>query len=200
MNSSFFLDEPLVVPFTSGEVLVRLAQIIGTLERNSSAQLQSFQNAQTELLQAIKSGDHAATGSTLRRAQDELFGLYQSIQNDPQQCEKFGFPTADFIADEYSLGAVNVQTVTATFVLTGKQVLTSIAFERAANARFYWLHEVRHFADNPSERVEDPIIETSTPFFDRLRLAPGPRVLRIKARNLSTFALSDEFTVDVPFP
>jgi len=200
MKSSLFLDEPLIVPFTSGEVLVRLTQIIGALEHHASPQLQSFQNAKTALLQALESGDHAATGSTLRRAQEELSGLYQSIQNDPQQCEKFGFPTADFLADEYSLCPVNVQTVTATFVLTGKQVLTSIAFERAANARFYWLHEVRHFANNPSERVEDPIIESSSPFFDRLRLAPGPRVLRIKARNLSTFVLSDEFTVDVPFP
>ena len=200
--STIFIDEPAIVPFASGEVLVRLAQIIGAL--NHEAQSEPLQTAKANLLAAIESGGRGAVGSTLHAAQAELSGLYQTVKEDAEQCARLGFPVAEFVADEYSIAPIIIDSVTATFTITGKQILTSIAFERAANARFYWLHEVRHFpTHNPhqqaAERVEDPVIESSAPFFDRLRLPSGPRVLRIKSRNLSTSVLSEEFTIHVPF-
>jgi len=198
MNPALFIDEPLIVPLTAGETIVRLSQLSAALDGDISRQIESLQAARTELLNALESGDQGFVKSTLYAAQQQLASLYETIKEDEAHCVALGFPTPHFLGDEMAIAPVNVETVTATFTLTGKQILTSLSFERAANAKSYWLHEVRHFQDNPQERVEDAVIENSAPLFDRLRLPSGPRVLRIKSRNLSAWVLSDEFTIEVP--
>ncbi len=199
MNSPLFIDEPLIVPPTSGETILRLSRLIGQLDGEASRFIESLRAVRADLFNALEGGEQEAVGSTLLSAQQELWKLYQSVSEDEAQCVALGFPTVSFSRNEMAIAPVNVETVTATFTLIGKQILTSLSFERAANATSYWLHEVRHFQDNPQERVEDAVIEKSSPFFDRLRLPSGPRVLRIKSRNLSVWVLSDEFTIEVPY-
>jgi len=198
-TSSLFIDEPLIVPFTAAETIVRLSQLLAHLDGEISRQIEPLRAARNELLSAVETGDQAAIKSTLYASQQQLVALYEAVKTDEAQCVALGFPTPAFLADAYSIAPVNVESVTATFTLTGKQILTTLSFERAANARWYWLHEVSHFQDKPDERVEEAVIQNSAPLFDRLRLPSGPRVLRIKARNLSTSVLSDEFTIHVPY-
>lgn len=199
MTPSLFIDEPLIVPLTPGETLVRLSQLAAHLDGDISRQIEPLRAARTELLNALEVDDQAAVKSTLYEAQQQLASLYEAVKDDETQCTTLGFPLPRFIDDALAIAAVDVATVTATFSLTGKQILTSLSFERAANAKSYWLHEVRHFQDSPEERVEDAVIENSAPLFDRLRLPSGPRVLRIKSRNPSAFVLSEEFTIEVPY-
>lgn len=198
MTSPLFIDEPLIVPPTSGETILRLSHLIGQLDGAAGRHIEPLRAARADLLNALETADHAAVGSTLLAAQQRLWELYQAVSENQTMCAALGFPTPDFSRDEMSIAPVDTSTVTATFTLIGKQILTSISFERAANATSYWLHEVRHFQDALEERVEDAVIEKSAPLFDRLRLPSGPRVLRIKSRNLSAWVLSDEFTVNVP--
>ena len=198
MTSPLFIDEPLIVPPTTGEAVLRLSRLIGHLNGESSRHIDSLRAARTELIGALETGDQSAIGSTLLLAQQKLLNVYESVREDDAQCIALGFPTQSFMRDEMAIAPVDIETVTATFTLIGKQILTSLAFARAANATSYWLHEVRHFQDAPEERVEDAVIEKSAPLFDRLRLPSGPRVLRIKSRNLSAWVLSEEFTIDVP--
>lgn len=199
MTSTLFIDEPLIVPLTPGETIVRLSQLVAGLDGDISRQIEPLRSVRTEMLNAFEAGNEAAIKSTLLSAQQQLFALYETVKEDEAQCVALGFPTPRFIGEDLAIAPVDVQTVTSTFSLTGKQILTSLSFARAANAKSYWLHEVRHFQDNPQERVEDAVIENSAPLFDRLRLPSGPRVLRIKSRNLSAWVLSDEFTIEVPF-
>ena len=126
--------------------------------------------------------------------------IYESAKEDAAALAALGFPAPALLADEMTIEPVDVSKVNVTYTICGRQVLASISFPRAANAKFYWLHEVRHFAANPEERVEDPILESHSPLFERVRLIPGKRILRIKSRNLSTSVLSEEFTIDVPQP
>lgn len=198
MNSPLFIDEPLIVPPTAGETILRLSRLIGQLGGEASRHIEPLRAARADLLNAFEMADHEAIGSTLLAAQQRLWELYQAVSENEIECVALGFPTPGFSRDEMSIAPVDIATVTATFTLIGKQILTSLAFERAANATSYWLHEVRHFQDAPQERVEDAVIEKSSPLFDRLRLPSGPRVLRIKSRNLSAWVLSEEFTVHVP--
>lgn len=200
-----FIDEPMIVPPTIGETLETTTRVLGALSRSESGgdeitQAEVLRDLRQELLDAIESDDTAQVGSTLRAAQSELAALYENVQDNAAACAALGFPTPEFLSDLMNIGIVDVKKVVVTFTLQGKQMLTSLAFPRVANAKFYWLHEVRHFAENPDERVEDPLIQTHVPLFDRVRLAPGTRILRIKTRNVSGWAISEEFTVEVPQP
>lgn len=191
------------MPVTVGEVLVRLTETIGTLGRASlpiveAEKTLALTRAQQELLAAVGTGEPLPVQGALLAAQQQLAELYETVKEDDVARTALGFPAPELLAEPLAIEAVDVEKVCVTFSVTGKQILTSLAFPRAANAKSYWLHEVRHFKDNPSERVEDPLIESHTPLFDRVRLVPGERTLRIKARNLSTSVLSDEFTIKVP--
>jgi hypothetical protein len=196
-----FIDEPMIVPPTVGETLETTTRVLGALSRGEAVTLSAvLRELRQELLSAIESDDTAQIGSTLRAAQGELAAIYESVQDNPAACAALGFPSPEFLSDPLNVGVVDVSKVYVTFTLQEKQMLTSLAFPRAANAKFYWLHEVRHFAENPDERVEDPILQSHVPLFDRVRLAPGMRILRIKTRNLSGWEVSEEFTVEVPQP
>lgn len=200
MSTPIFIDEPLIVPYTPGEVLVRSSQVLGALSQGAHPNSASLETARQALLTALESGDQASLAQALQTAQQQLLEIYESVKEDSEVLASLGFPSAALLADEMSIEPVDVSKVNVTYTITGKQVLASISFPRAANAKFYWLHEVRHFTANPAERVEDPILESHSPLFDRVRLVPGKRILRIKSRNLSTSAMSDEFTLDVPQP
>lgn len=200
MPTPIFIDEPLIVPVTAGEVLVRSSQVLGVLATGDKARAATLQEARQALLTALESGNATALAVALQAVQQQLLEIYHAAQGDAAALSEFGFPAPELLGDEMSIGAVDVQKVSVTFTITGKQILTSLAFPRAFNAKFYWLHEVRHFVDNPAERVEDPILESHFPLFERVRLVPGTRILRIKSRNLSTSALSEEFTIEVPHP
>jgi hypothetical protein len=199
------IDEPMIVPPTVGETLETTTRILGALSRSdlgdeTPMQAEVLRDLRQELLGAVESDDAAQVRSTLRAAQSELAALYESVQDNAAACVALGFPTPEFLSDPLNVGVVDVTKVCVTFTMQEKQMLTSLAFPRAANAKFYWLHEVRHFAENPDERVEDPILQSHVPLFDRVRLAPGTRILRIKTRNLSGWEVSEEFTVEVPQP
>jgi hypothetical protein len=200
-----FIDEAMIVPPTVGETLETATRIVGALSRSElngeeEGQAAVLRDLRQELLNAVESDDAAQVGSTLRALQSELAAVYESVQDNAPACAALGLPTPEFLSDPLNVGVVDVKKVIPTFTLQGKQLLTSLAFPRAANAKFYWLHEVRYFEDNPEERVEDPILQSHVPLFDRVRLAPGTRILRIKTRNLSGWAISEEFTVEVPQP
>jgi hypothetical protein len=199
------IDEPMIVPPTVGETLETATRVLGALSRSdlgddAATQAEVLCDLRQELLGAVESDDAARVGSTLRAVQSELAALYESVQDNAVACAALGFPTPEFLSDPLNVGVVDVSKVCVTFTIQGKQMLTSLAFPRAANAKFYWLHEVRHFAENPEERVEDPLLQSHVPLFDRIRLAPGTRILRIKTRNLSGWEVSEEFTVEVPQP
>lgn len=186
-----------------GEVLVRLTEILGTLGRASlpiveSEKTLALTRAQQELLAAVGADEPLPIQSALHSAQQQLFELYESVEEDEAARATLKFPSRELLADPFKIEAVDIEKISVTFSIQGKQILTSLAFPRAANAKSYWLHEVRHFAEDPSERVEDPIIESRTPLFDRIRLIPGKRILRIKSRNPSTSILSEEFSINVP--
>lgn len=205
MISPVFIDEPIIVPVTIGEVLTRIARVLGALSRLQGAgfdseNASSLQNSRDALQAALESGDHVAIASTLEKAQVQLQETFDCHKDDARVCSALGFPTPEVLAQSDTVAPIDVATVLATFTTQGKQMLVSIAFERAENAKSYWLHEVRHFSADPSERVEDAILECHAPLFDRVRLAPGTRILRVKSRNLSTSTLSEEFTVEVPSP
>jgi hypothetical protein len=113
--------------------------------------------------------------------------------------QALGFPTGVQLSDPFALAAPDEKSVVATFTLNGKQVLTSLAFERAPGATAYWLHVVRTWEeDGETQRIEDPILESPAPLFARVRLPLGPQVLRLKSRNPSASRLSEEFTIEVP--
>lgn len=200
MSTPIFIDEPLIVPVTPGEVLVRSSQVLGALAADNTAHAIPLRTARQELLTALENGDTTATANALQAAQQQLLEIYNATREDSAALAALGFPAPQEIEDEMSIGTVDVQKVSVTHTIVGRQVLTSLAFPRAANAKFYWLHEVRHFVANPEERVEDPILESHFPLFERVRLVPGKRILRIKSRNLSTSAISEEFTIEVPQP
>lgn len=200
MSTPIFIDEPLIVPYTPGEVLVRSSQVLGVLATSKSPHSAPLQAARQTLLEALENGDQPALAQALQTAQQQLVEIYESVKEDATALAALGFPAPATLADEMAIEPVDVSKVNVTYTISGKQVLASISFPRAANAKFYWLHEVRHFVANPEERVEDPILESHSPLFDRVRLIPGKRILRIKSRNLSTSVLSEEFTIDVPQP
>ena len=203
MTSFLYSDEPIIIPVTPGEILVRLSRLIGRLNDSASdtaaAQIESLQSVRAEVLNALEGGDESAIASTLASAQKQLASFYESFQNDEARCETFGVPSPGSVAEATALASVDIETVTATFSLSGKQVLTSIAFERAAGATAYWLHIVRYWDENGvTQRVEDPVLESLAPLFPRVRLPVGKQILRLKSRNLSVSALSPEFTIEVP--
>lgn len=196
-----FIDEPMIVPPTVGETLEIATRVLGALARGEALTLASvLRELRQELLNAVESDDAAQVGSTLYAVQSELAAIYESVKDNAAACAALGFPTPEFLSDAMNVGVVDTEKVIATFTIQNKQMLTSLTFPRVANAKFYWLHEVRHFAENPDERVEDPILQSRIPLFDRVRLAPGKRILRIKTRNASGRAISEEFTIEVPQP
>jgi hypothetical protein len=200
MSTPIFIDEPLIVPVTPGEVLVRSSQVLGALFAANSPHAAALQAARQELLAALEKGTPITRANALEAAQQQLLAIYNATKEDISTLAALGFPAPAEIEDEMNIGTVDVQNISVTHTIVGKQVHTSLAFPRAANAKFYWLHEVRYFAANPEERVEDPVLESHFPLFERVRMAPGKRILRIKARNLSTSAISEEFTIEVPQP
>lgn len=205
MPTPIFIDELLIVPVTIGEALTEATRVLGVLAQQSTPvieaqQIEALQAAQHALLAAIGGDEAPARAAALQGVQQQLAGLYDAIKNDEAARAAFGFPAPEFIEAANAVEVVDVQKVSVTFTLQGRQMLTSIAFPRAAGAKAYWLHEVRHFAAKPEERVEDPILESHFPLFDRVRLAPGTRILRIKSRNPSSSAISEEFTIEVPVP
>lgn len=200
-----FIDESLIVPLTVGETLETTTRVLGALAQSALADVETshadaLRKARRALLEAVEKDDAAAVGSTLGHAQRALAELYEAVKTNAQICGALDFPTPEFLSDPMNVGIVDVEKIVVTFTLEGKQMLTSLAFPHAANANFYWLHEVRYFAENPDERVEDPILQSRLPIFDRVRLAPGKRILRIKTRNASGRAITEEFTLEVPQP
>ena len=199
-----FIDEPMIVPPTIGETLETASRVLGALALSDlpaveATKVQELRDARNALISAIEA-DSAHEGSTLREVQKALSAFYQTVQDDEVACKVLGFQTAEYLSDLMNVGIVDVEKVITTFTIQDKQMLTSLSFPRAANAKFYWLHEVRYFEEDPSERVEDPILQSRLPLFDRVRLAPGKRILRIKTRNASGRAITKEFVVEVPQP
>ncbi|MDF2441776.1 MAG: hypothetical protein JWN98_2760 [Abditibacteriota bacterium] len=100
------IDEPLVIPFSPGAALVRLAQIEGVLQRHSDIARafsseatsrgsfeasdqandraetlelgHSLQEARQNLMQAIISGEHAVVATTFAAAQQRLLTCYEA--------------------------------------------------------------------------------------------------------------------------
>ncbi len=200
MSTPIFIDEPLIVPVTPGEILVRSSQVLGGLPESNAAHTAPLQAARQELLIALEKGDATATANTLQTAQQLLLEIYEANREDTSTLAALGFPAPSEIEDEMSIGTVDIRQISVTHTIVGRQVHTSLAFPRAANAKFYWLHEVRYFVDNPEERVEDPLVQSQFPLFQRVRFIPGKKILRIRSRNLSTSAITEEFTIEVPHP
>lgn len=200
------IDEPLVVPLSPGDALVRLAQVAGALERHphivrslpddTARQLQHDRDA---LLQAVGSADRAAVGSALRNAQNRLRRLYETVCQpglwDEEQTgavyRALGFPDPL----KSAVQAVDAASERATFSCPQRQVLTALSFEAAPGAVGYRLREIIEIA---GEEVEDQLVTSDAPLFRRLRLAVGPHRLRIESRDASSIALSDEFQIEVP--
>jgi hypothetical protein len=198
------IDEPLIVPFSPGEALVRLAQVRGAVASDEELASQThivstLHEVHAHLISALADGDAALTARAFANAQDALQLLYREVENDAARAQALGFPAKEQLADAFAIAPPDEKTVLTTFTLGGKQVLTSVAFARAAGATAYWLHVVRYWEeDGETQRIEDPILESPVPLFPRVRLPVGKQTLRLKSRNPSVSALSPEFTIEVP--
>lgn len=203
MNNNF-LDEPLIVPTSPAEALTRLLLVRGILERDAQLAKElnvedAIHTAQASLTAALVSGVASQIQGALAQSQDALSTLFAQLHEDNARLLALGFPTQEQLRDPFALATPNAQSVLSTFTLNGKQVLTSLAFDRVAGATAYWLHIVRYWEnDEKAERIEDPVLESALPFFARVRLPVGTQTLRIKARNPSTSCLSEEFSIEVP--
>ncbi len=200
MSTPIFIDEPLIIPVTPGEVLVRISQVLGALAAGNAPLAAQLQAVRQELLTSLETGDASATATALQTAQELLREIYNTTKEDIPALAALGFPSPAQVEDEMWVGTVDIQKISVTHTIVGSQVHTSLSFPRAANAKSYWLHEVRYFAANPEERVEDPILQRHSPLFERVRFIPGKRILRIRSRNFSTDAITEEFTIEVPHP
>jgi hypothetical protein len=197
------LDEPLVLPTTPGETLMRLCQIRGALPPAHAAFAPAIEAARTALMQALESGaqegGHESIAAKFTAAQTLMIQLYNAVQGDDTARRVLGFPTPEQIADPCFIVAPDPKTVLTTFTLHGKQVLTSLAFDRALGATAYWLHIVRYWTENgKTQRTEDPSQQSPAPLFARLKLPVGPQILRLRSRNPSASAISEEFQIEVP--
>jgi hypothetical protein len=198
------IDEPLIVPFSPAEAVARIARVLGIVRQNpqlatEASALTQLEGAQTDLLEAIADGHTEGLNSSLAQAQNALLELHAAFSERDAELQLLGFPTAAQLNDPFALAAPDEKSVVTTFTLNGKQVLTSIAIDRAPGATAYWLHVVRYWEeDGETQRIEDPVMERIEPLFARVRLPIGQQILRIKSRNPSTSQLSAEFTIEVP--
>ena len=197
------IDEPLIVPITPGEVLIRLAQVTHIIGVRPGLADASFTAAlpheQTRLLDALSKNDPAAIRAAQSTAQEALQALYRASEGSDDKLLALGFPTPAQLKEPTFIAAPDEKSISLTYTLCGKQVMTSLAFDRVAGATGYWLHVVRYWEEQgETQRIEDPILESAVPLFPRVRLAVGKQILRLKSRNLSVSAISNEFEIDVP--
>jgi len=199
-------DEPLISPVTPGAALCRLSEVLGALARQNALSdwVEALRAARNELSGALEQGVPDGLANALRAAQEKLSACYShvcTLDEAAALCAVAGFPAPGKVAPSARfIGSVDPSTVQVSFTCFGKQVLTSFAFRDAPGATAYWLHEVRYIDNERSEwaRLEDPLVESYTPLFARVRLGAGTRHFRIEARNPHTSVISDEFTVEVP--
>lgn len=193
------VNEPLVLPATPGEVWVRLSQVRGALPKAHGSFAPAIDEARTALMHSIESGARENIAAQFARAQKLLVEIYNAVQEDDATRRGLGFPTPSEISDSCYIAAPDPKSVFTTFTLNGKQVLTSLAFDRAVGATGYWLHVVRYWEENgETQRVEDPILSSAAPLFERVKFPVGTQILRLKARNTSVSAISEEFSIEVP--
>ena len=207
-------DEPLICPVTPGAALWRLCEVIGALARQEtlpgaqpealSDWLDGLRAARDELCAALEQGAPEGLGSALRAAQEKLAACYDhvcTLGEAEALCGALGFPAPGKMKPAARfIEAVDLATVQVTFTRFGRQVLTNFAFRDAPGATAYWLREVRYIDGERSEwaRLEDPLVESYTPLFPRVRLGAGTRYFRIESRNPHASAVSDEFTIEIP--
>jgi hypothetical protein len=198
------IDEPLITPYNPGEAVVRIAQLTGALTASpqnaaSGNHLAALDAAQAQLIRAVADASPEAIRSALATAQSAISAVYDEFSSHEALLQALGFPLPSQVADPYFIAAPDEKSVVATYTLRGKQVLTSLAFNYCPGATGYWLHNVRYWQeDGEVQRIEDPIISSNVPIFPRVRLPIGKQVLRLKSRNLSVSAISDEFEIEVP--
>lgn len=214
------IDEPLVIPFSPGAALARLAQVEGVLSRHpeiaraiaakpsdmaeSSELALSLQEARHNLVQALVGGEHSVVQSTFADAQNQLLRCYEaaceperwngSSVTQTQALQNLGFPDPQLRRDSH-VEPIDVATVLTTYSKPQRQVMTTIAFNDAPGATAYWLSEIRVVR---GEDYEDHLVENYAPVFPRVRLPIGKHRLRIESRNPHARAVSPEFTIDVP--
>lgn len=200
------IDEPLVVPLSPGDALLRLTQVAGALERHPhlaqalpAETVGQLYHDRDALLQAIGADEHSAVESALRGAQNRLRDLYEAARRPSLWSEeqaKTVFRALHFPDPlNRTVQAADAASVIATYSCPQRQVLTALSFEHAPGAVGYWLREIRLIA---GEEVEDHLVESDGPVFRRVRLSVGPHRLRIESRDASHIALSDEFQIEVP--
>ncbi len=202
-------NEPRVVPFSPGAVLVRLSEIIGAVKMKPELakafpeDASSLETQRALLLGDIELGDPLMRRAGFEHSQQLLMRIYEKVSQPgiwsaDEAAENFrllGFP--DPLREEGDLQKVDVSSVLATFTQPQKQVFTTLTFDDAPGAIAYWLRETRVVAD---EEIHDDLIENFAPVFQRVRLATGAHRFRIESRNLHNIALSDEFTIEIPAP
>lgn len=199
-------DEPLICPVTPGAALCRLSEVLGALARQDALPdwVEGLRASREELSGALEKGVPDDLASALRAAQEKLAACYGhvcTLEQATALCAALGFPAPGKMKPgERFIAMVDLSTVQVTFTRFGKQVLANFAFRDAPGATAYWLHEVRYIDGERSEwaRLEDPVMESYTPLFARVRLPSGTRHFRIEARNPHTSVVSDEFTIEVP--
>jgi len=184
-------DEPLIRPVTAGTALVRLSEVLGALKRHSTLLmalpngiLDELQKRREALLTAVEEGSSKSLESTFIAAQTTLQQLHETIFQSSGKAEAAQHLVALGFPDPTQSGEVQpikISSLLITFSRPKKQVLTTFAFREAAGAMAYWLHEIRFLRD---ERLEDPIVQSYAPLFQRVRVAPP----------------SEEFSFKVPEP
>lgn len=222
------IDEPLVIPFSPGAALVRLAQIEGVLKRHpdiaralsSEAVSQgtveapkragslelasSLQEARHNLVQALSDGDHTTVATTFAAAQNRLLGCYQAA------CEAGRWQESSVTQDQ-ALKTLNfpdpqqkrdslVEAVEVQSVLATyfKPQRQVLTTIAFQDAAGATAYWLSEIRVVAGEDYEDHLIENYAPVFSRVRLPIGKHRLRIESRNLHARSVSQEFTIDVP--
>lgn len=196
-------DEPLICPVSPGAALSRLSEVIGALERHQAGEhTLLLRAAREELMAALESGAPEATSAALVAAQQKIIACYEAL-TDAELCADAKFPPPGQVSyRKRHLEVVDLSSVQMTFARFGKQIMASFAFRDAPGATAYWLREIRYIDDERTEwaRLEDQVVQSTTPLFSRVRLPPGTRHFRIESRNPSGSVVTDEFTIEVPNP
>lgn len=204
MNTIYQIDEPLVVPTNADGALLRLSQVGGVLRREpkiaqalAAVSIDEIFAARDALLSAVESDDNPQIESALRTAQETLWNTYQAArsadfgEDAARVLAQLNFPTAPDAGPQ----TIDISTVIATHAQPARQIVTTIAFQSAPGATFYWLIELRDFGD---QTVADETLDSPHPAFRRVRMGPGERRFLIRSRDASYSVDSDEFTLTIP--